>query len=137
MLIIIWLNFSPLYFIGLLLFHFICPRIFLYGPLLDIDQLKLILRLVGTPGPELLKKISSESVSLKFDCNDSLMWISFLFFSLLSWKLYFFVRLFFFFISIGILMFHCSSSILFFSYLVSHIIHFFVSLQAILGLTKH
>ncbi|KAI6072829.1 Mitogen-activated protein kinase [Aix galericulata] len=27
----------------------------------DIDQLKLILRLVGTPGPELLKKISSES----------------------------------------------------------------------------
>ncbi|POI35480.1 hypothetical protein CIB84_000769 [Bambusicola thoracicus] len=38
------------------------PRIiFLYGPSLDIDQLKLILRLVGTPGPELLKKISSES----------------------------------------------------------------------------
>ncbi|KAJ7421009.1 Mitogen-activated protein kinase 14 [Willisornis vidua] len=35
--------------------------IFLYGPSLDIDQLKLILRLVGTPGPELLKKISSES----------------------------------------------------------------------------
>uniref|UniRef100_A0A8B9Z7U4 mitogen-activated protein kinase n=1 Tax=Buteo japonicus TaxID=224669 RepID=A0A8B9Z7U4_9AVES len=32
-----------------------------------IDQLKLILRLVGTPGPELLKKISSESVSLHFD----------------------------------------------------------------------
>ncbi|XP_051495224.1 mitogen-activated protein kinase 14 isoform X3 [Apus apus] len=31
------------------------------GPSLDIDQLKLILRLVGTPGPELLKKISSES----------------------------------------------------------------------------
>ncbi|XP_070797560.1 mitogen-activated protein kinase 14 isoform X3 [Pituophis catenifer annectens] len=28
-----------------------------------IDQLKLILRLVGTPGPELLKKISSESAS--------------------------------------------------------------------------
>ncbi|KAM6237308.1 mitogen-activated protein kinase 14 isoform 4-T4 [Porphyrio hochstetteri] len=28
----------------------------------DIDQLKLILRLVGTPGPELLKKISSESL---------------------------------------------------------------------------
>ncbi|XP_075578428.1 mitogen-activated protein kinase 14 isoform X1 [Pelecanus crispus] len=27
-----------------------------------IDQLKLILRLVGTPGPELLKKISSESL---------------------------------------------------------------------------
>ncbi|XP_074921043.1 mitogen-activated protein kinase 14 isoform X3 [Chelonoidis abingdonii] len=35
--------------------------IFLYGSPLDIDQLKLILRLVGTPGPELLKKISSES----------------------------------------------------------------------------
>lgn len=47
----------------------ISPSIFLYGPSLDIDQLKLILRLVGTPGPELLKKISSESVSLHFDCN--------------------------------------------------------------------
>eukprot|EP00069_Balaena_mysticetus_P008142 bmy_05848T0 len=31
------------------------------NPPLDIDQLKLILRLVGTPGAELLKKISSES----------------------------------------------------------------------------
>lgn len=40
-----------------------CPDIFLYSPPLDIDQLKLILRLVGTPGAELLKKISSESVS--------------------------------------------------------------------------
>lgn len=40
-----------------------CPNIFLYSPPLDIDQLKLILRLVGTPGAELLKKISSESVS--------------------------------------------------------------------------
>ncbi|GAB5571448.1 mitogen-activated protein kinase 14 isoform X1 [Prionailurus iriomotensis] len=30
-------------------------------PPLDIDQLKLILRLVGTPGADLLKKISSES----------------------------------------------------------------------------
>ncbi|RLV96963.1 hypothetical protein DV515_00012271 [Chloebia gouldiae] len=39
----------------------LCSCIFLYGPSLDIDQLKLILRLVGTPGPELLKKISSES----------------------------------------------------------------------------
>lgn len=39
------------------------PDIFLYSPPLDIDQLKLILRLVGTPGAELLKKISSESVS--------------------------------------------------------------------------
>lgn len=29
----------------------------------DIDQLKLIMLLVGTPGPELLKKLSSESVS--------------------------------------------------------------------------
>lgn len=29
----------------------------------DIDQLKLIMLLVGTPGPELLMKISSESVS--------------------------------------------------------------------------
>jgi len=32
--------------------------------LLDIDQLKLIMMLVGTPGPELLMKISSESVSV-------------------------------------------------------------------------
>lgn len=40
-----------------------CPDIFLYSPPVDIDQLKLILRLVGTPGAELLKKISSESVS--------------------------------------------------------------------------
>lgn len=31
----------------------------------DIDQLKLIMLLVGTPGPELLKKLSSESVSSK------------------------------------------------------------------------
>lgn len=52
----------PLYWAAFI--HFICPSIFLYGPPLDIDQLKLILRLVGTPGPELLKKISSESVSL-------------------------------------------------------------------------
>lgn len=44
-----------------------CPDIFLYSPPLDIDQLKLILRLVGTPGAELLKKISSESVSWRFD----------------------------------------------------------------------
>lgn len=29
----------------------------------DIDQLKLIMMLVGTPGPELLMKSSSESVS--------------------------------------------------------------------------
>ncbi|KAG8512114.1 Mitogen-activated protein kinase 11, partial [Galemys pyrenaicus] len=34
----------------------------LLHPPLDIDQLKLILRLVGTPGAELLKKISSESI---------------------------------------------------------------------------
>ena len=46
-----------------------CPNIFLYSPPLDIDQLKLILRLVGTPGAELLKKISSESVSCCLDCN--------------------------------------------------------------------
>ncbi|XP_043356267.1 mitogen-activated protein kinase 14 isoform X5 [Chelonia mydas] len=42
-------------------FHTLLFFIFLYGSPLDIDQLKLILRLVGTPGPELLKKISSES----------------------------------------------------------------------------
>lgn len=34
-------------------------------PPVDIDQLKLIMLLVGTPGPELLKKLSSESVSSK------------------------------------------------------------------------
>lgn len=32
----------------------------------DIDQLKLIMLLVGTPGPELLTKMSSESVSGMF-----------------------------------------------------------------------
>lgn len=37
--------------------------VFLCVVLLDIDQLKLIMLLVGTPGPELLMKISSESVS--------------------------------------------------------------------------
>ncbi|KTG46530.1 hypothetical protein cypCar_00015316 [Cyprinus carpio] len=35
--------------------------LFLHLILLDIDQLKLIMLLVGTPGPELLMKISSES----------------------------------------------------------------------------
>uniref|UniRef100_A0A7N8YMG7 mitogen-activated protein kinase n=1 Tax=Mastacembelus armatus TaxID=205130 RepID=A0A7N8YMG7_9TELE len=34
-----------------------------------IDQLKLIMMLVGTPGPELLMKISSESVSVKYHTN--------------------------------------------------------------------
>ena len=37
--------------------------VFLYLTRVDIDQLKLIMLLVGTPGPELLMKISSESVS--------------------------------------------------------------------------
>lgn len=39
------------------------PLVFLYRVPVDIDQLKLIMMLVGTPGPELLMKISSESVS--------------------------------------------------------------------------
>lgn len=37
--------------------------VFLHVSVVDIDQLKLIMMLVGTPGPELLMKISSESVS--------------------------------------------------------------------------
>jgi len=40
------------------------PCIFLYFALKDIDQLKLIMMLVGTPGPEFLMKVSSESVSV-------------------------------------------------------------------------
>ncbi|KAF3856068.1 hypothetical protein F7725_016791, partial [Dissostichus mawsoni] len=35
-------------------------------PCKNIDQLKLIMMLVGTPGPELLMKSSSESVSVKY-----------------------------------------------------------------------
>lgn len=42
------------------------PCVFLYFALKDIDQLKLIMMLVGTPGPELLMKISSDSVSFLF-----------------------------------------------------------------------
>ncbi|KAI2659271.1 Mitogen-activated protein kinase 14B [Labeo rohita] len=42
------------------------PCIFLYFALKDIDQLKLILMLVGTPEADLLMKISSESVSFLF-----------------------------------------------------------------------
>lgn len=38
---------------------------FLHVSVIDIDQLKLIMMLVGTPGPELLVKISSDSVSVK------------------------------------------------------------------------
>ncbi|KAL7408372.1 hypothetical protein ABVT39_022357 [Epinephelus coioides] len=37
------------------------PPVFLHVSAVDIDQLKLIMTLVGTPGPELLMKISSES----------------------------------------------------------------------------
>lgn len=44
-------------------FPFVQRLVFLYHVLVDIDQLKLIMMLVGTPGPELLMKISSESVS--------------------------------------------------------------------------
>lgn len=44
-------------------FSLIQHLVFLYRLLVDIDQLKLILMLVGTPGPDLLMKISSESVS--------------------------------------------------------------------------
>lgn len=40
--------------------------VFLHGSVVDIDQLKLIMTLVGTPEPELLMKISSESVSVKY-----------------------------------------------------------------------
>lgn len=43
-------------------FYFI---FFLHASVIDIDQLKLIMMLVGTPGPELLMKISSDSVSVK------------------------------------------------------------------------
>lgn len=42
------------------------PPVFLHVRVVDIDQLKLIMMLVGTPGPELLMKISSESVSVKY-----------------------------------------------------------------------
>lgn len=44
---------------------FILP-VFLHVSVVDIDQLKLIMMLVGTPGPEFLMKISSESVSVKY-----------------------------------------------------------------------
>lgn len=47
---------SPVLFFSLQ-FSFTC--------MVDIDQLKLIMMLVGTPGPELLMKISSESVSVQ------------------------------------------------------------------------
>lgn len=47
----------------------------------DIDQLKLIMLLVGTPGPELLMKMSSETVSVMFGgcctvcfCHTKLIW---------------------------------------------------------------
>lgn len=39
--------------------------VFLHVIVVDIDQLQRILYLVGTPGPELSMKISSESVSVK------------------------------------------------------------------------
>lgn len=42
------------------------PPVFLHVSVVDIDQLKLIMMLVGTPGPELLMKISSESVSVEY-----------------------------------------------------------------------
>lgn len=38
------------------------PPVFLHVSVLDIDQLNLIMTLVGTPAPELVMKISSESV---------------------------------------------------------------------------
>lgn len=44
-------------------FSLVQHLVFLYRVPVDIDQLKLIMLLVGTPGPELLMKISSESVS--------------------------------------------------------------------------
>lgn len=44
-------------------FSIVQHLVFLYRVLVDIDQLKLIMLLVGTPGPELLMKISSDSVS--------------------------------------------------------------------------
>lgn len=40
--------------------------LFSFMRVIDIAQLKLIMMLVGTPGPELLMKSSSESVSLKY-----------------------------------------------------------------------
>ena len=40
------------------------PPVFLHVSVVDIDQLKLIMMLVGTPGPKLMMKISSESVSV-------------------------------------------------------------------------
>lgn len=49
--------------------------IFLHVNVIDIDELKLIMLLVGTPGPELLMKISSESVSVRhprFCCSSFL-----------------------------------------------------------------
>ena len=51
--------------------RFLPPQslVFLYRVLVDIDQLKLIMMLVGTPGPGLLMKISSESVSSQKQCK--------------------------------------------------------------------
>lgn len=43
--------------------------VFLYHLFVEIDQLNLIMKYVGTPGPELLMKISSESVSFQNDAN--------------------------------------------------------------------
>lgn len=42
------------------------PSVFLHVSVVDIDQLQLIMTLVGSPGPELLMKISSEFVSVKY-----------------------------------------------------------------------
>lgn len=40
------------------------PFVFLHARVLDIDQLNRIMLLVGNPGPELMTKMSSDSVSV-------------------------------------------------------------------------
>lgn len=40
------------------------PFVFLHVSVLDIDQLNRIMLLVGNPGPELMTKMSSDSVSV-------------------------------------------------------------------------
>lgn len=55
------LSLSPLSLLHLPSTH----PVFLHVIVVDIDQLQRILYLVGTPGPELSMKISSESVSVK------------------------------------------------------------------------
>lgn len=53
------------------------PLVFLHVSVLDIDQLNCIMLLVGTPGPEILTKMSSDSVSVSYHpapfCHSALL----------------------------------------------------------------